>query len=146
MINLRDGMEARDFSFRHSDRAITWLETARTARYGPATRRLIELYACDEDPELWNARLAIDYAEELLKNAPPNDHDAIQLLACAHARDGNYNRAVSLIKDTLPISSGALLKEYESKFRAFRGKDPWTWRRDRMAKGFAVEARRCGDP
>lgn len=105
-LYLRDNISLYNFEFRPVDKAIRWLEIAHAEGYQPATRRLIEFYACDSEKENCNAELALQYATTYAEAHPPNDYDALRLLAYAYASSERYEDAIDTVQKALEGNAG----------------------------------------
>lgn len=115
-------IQSSDFSRRGMD----WLECARILGYEPAIRQLALVYACGvEDKTGESSALALELAGQWMKLAPVDDPDALWLMACAHARGGDWNRAVDLMQnaiDECTQQGSKIPKAYPLSLKRFKKK------------------------
>ena len=115
MVYLRDYFHPHHFTKRPVDQAVYWLKIAHQKGCLPATRRLAELFACDPDQSVCNGELAVFYATAYAKTRPSDDYEALQLLACAHARNGNF------------IQAKIFMEEAVEQYKIQHGQDSWSY-------------------
>lgn len=123
MVYLRDYLTAN----RSLDLGIHWLKVAHAEGYLPATRRLVLLYACDADPDVWDAKQALYYANKYAEDRPLGDPDALYILACAHAGKGEFNEAQRLITQAIELQKETKTVfglSYQTKLRAYKERTP----------------------
>ena len=97
--------------------AHCWLGRTSDSGYVPASRLLAEYYACGQE-EGRSGELALKYATRYAESMP-GDLYARKLLACAHARNGEFRRAREIVD--------ALIAEEETR-NGECSRDSWAMR------------------
>ncbi len=128
-LYLRDYLFRRDYGERFIEPAVTWLERAHRKGYAPATRRLIQLYACDRDSEICDGEIAIQYALDYLDRCPEGDYEAQFLLACAYAGNEQSSKSIKIMQkllDSFPDPKVQPYKQCLRDLKKFKQKEPYT--------------------
>ena len=102
-------------------KAIEWYEKAVAHNSLKACEGLSRIYASCDDPEFHDGEEAVKYASVLARKKP-RDADALILLAAAHARNIEFDKAVEIISKACGMASINMQSDLRARQKAyFRG-------------------------
>lgn len=125
-IYLQGGKKLRD-----TDEGIKWLNIAIDDGAYMHHMTLARLYACTAvDPSYRNGRKAVYHATEFMDAAQKqnaNIHaNSYDTLACAYARDGQFNKAMDAMEKAIGLMNDSRKKQrYQERLKLFKLGRPW---------------------